>query len=73
MMLMSITGKKAQFISVTDLSLTDDGTVTFEINNGWYLYDENEYLDNILNLTEGTFKPVMYLTFMYCDHTWKRN
>jgi hypothetical protein len=50
-----------------------DGTVTFEINNGWYLYDENEYLDNILNLTEGTFKPVMYLTFMYCDHTWKRN
>lgn len=50
-----------------------DGTVVFEVYDGWELYDDSEIFYDIVDLKNGYFTPVKYLTFMYSDYTWRRN
>ena len=50
-----------------------DGTVMFEICDGWGVYDSSDTLVRFINFKSGVFKPVMYITAMYSEYVWERN
>lgn len=49
-----------------------EGTVTFEIYEGWHLYDESGNCVDVLYFQDSPFKPVAHLTFINSEYWWKR-
>ena len=49
-----------------------DGTVTFEIYNGWRLYDDEGNWVDVVNFTNSMATPTLCITFKYSEYTWKR-
>lgn len=49
-----------------------DGTATFAIYQGWSLYDDSGNYVTSIDFENGHATPIIYLTFMHCDYTWKR-
>ncbi len=49
-----------------------EGTVTFEIYDGWRLYDDSDKWDGNVDFKNSMATPVLYLTFLHSEYTWKR-
>ncbi|MBQ9131723.1 MAG: leucine-rich repeat domain-containing protein [Clostridia bacterium] len=49
-----------------------EGTVVFEVHDGWRLYDDSGNWVDVVDFKNGLATPVLYLTFLRCDYTWKR-
>jgi hypothetical protein len=49
-----------------------EGTVTFAVYSGWWLYDDAGQATDPVHFQHGAATPVLYLTFLHSDHTWKR-
>lgn len=49
-----------------------DGTIIFENYEAWGVYDSSGYQTKVLDFRNSVHRPVMYLSFIYADHTWKR-
>ena len=48
------------------------GTVTFEIYNGWELYDDSDNHVKSVNFNNSIITPTQYITFHSCDYKWER-
>ena len=49
-----------------------DGTVTFEVYDGWELYDDSDNCVGFVDFKNGAFTPVLYLTYLRTEYMWKR-
>ena len=48
-----------------------NGTVTFEIYDGWRLYDDSgNWID--IDFKNSTLTPTLYITFLRSEYAWKR-
>ena len=50
-----------------------EGTVTFEVYEGWGLYDDSGSLVHVVDFANGHFSPCEYITFAYSEYSWRRN
>ena len=50
-----------------------EGTVTFEVYEGWGLYDDSGSLVHMVDFANGHFSPCEYITFAYSEYSWRRN
>ncbi len=48
------------------------GTVTFEIYDGWRLYDDSGNWVDSVDFKNGTLSPTLYITFLRSEYAWKR-
>lgn len=48
------------------------GTVTFEVNDGWSLYDPSGDWVKDIDLKNSTSTPTINVTFRYSEYIWKR-
>ena len=49
-----------------------EGNVTFEVYEGWRLYDESGEFVNIVDFKNGFATPVLYLTLLRTEYAWRR-
>ena len=49
-----------------------EGTVTFERYDDWRLYDDSGNWVDSVDFQNGMATPVLYLTFLRSEYTWKR-
>ena len=49
-----------------------EGTATFRNASGWRLYDENGTWVNDVNFEQSYFSAMLRLSFLYCEHSWRR-
>ena len=49
-----------------------EGTVIFEVYEGWGLYDSSDTLVEIVDLKNSRFTPCEYISWAFSEYTWKR-
>ena len=49
------------------------GTVTFEVYEGWGLYDDSGALVQMVDFASSHRTPCEFITFAYCEYSWRRN
>ena len=49
------------------------GTVTFEVYEGWGLYDDSGALVQMVDFANSHRTPCEHITFAYCEYSWRRN
>ena len=49
-----------------------DGTITFEIYDGWEVYDSEDVFAAEVDFTSGSATPTEYLIFRFPEYVWKR-
>ena len=50
-----------------------DGTVIFEVYDGWRVYDESGYCVAIIDFQSGIATPTDEITYRFADLVWKRH
>ena len=49
-----------------------EGTATFRNASGWKLYDENETLVDVVYFEQSFASPMLLLSFLRCEYSWRR-